>query len=426
MRGRAIILASGTTISPFGDHAREMWFAGETIAQTQDRAFAHVGFEVVRAADPKSAIDAAREALGRPVILMLDRIYVSEKALRDFLKTSEKTGAPSALALSINASVEYTLPLQDIRRDGDTVVHDVVRIDGAKLPETSTDPVAFMHEVRDAARICLVPKREIVVEVPLPVIGERDQAKMRYPITSTIVVSIEHWIHVLELNQISFGILWMELIRRRPVWALSRALSAFSWSFDRILMRMVARGRNVRIHPTAHVSASILGDEVVVGAHVTVKNSFVGAGTVLSDHAVLLNTVIGPKSLVTENTFLVSCASFPEVSVGNYKLQVSLIGRGAYINAWASFVDARFDGHVKVSHRGQLVSSERSFLGSVIGHRAKMASKVLIQPGREIPNDTIVVMRPDEVVSIVPRDLPAGVPLVRDCGTLVPLGKESK
>ncbi len=403
-----------------------MWFAGETIKETQDRAVRRIGFEVVRVADPEAASVAVREALGRPVILMLDRIFVSEKALADFVTASTKVGAPAALALAINASVEYTLPLQDVRREGEVITHDVVRVDGAKLPEPSTDPVVWIHAVRDAARTCLVPKREIVIDVPLPVIGDRDQAKMRYPITSTVVVSLEHWIHVLELNQISFGILWIELIRRRPLWALWRAITAFSLSFDRVLERMVARGRRGSIHPMAYLSGSLIGDDVVIGAHATVKNSYVGSGTVVSDHAVLLNTVIGPRSLITENTFLVSCVAFPEVSLGNYKLQVSLIGRGAYVNAWASFVDARFDGAVKVNHRGVLVSSERSFLGSVVGHRAKMASKVLIQPGREIPNDTVVVMRPDEIVSIVPPELPKGVPLVRDRGTLVPLGKESK
>jgi hypothetical protein len=33
-------------------------------------------------------------------------------------------------------------------------------------------------------------------------------------------------------------------------------------------------------------------------------------------------------------------------------------------------------------------------------------------------------MRPDEVVAVVPPDLPSNRPLVRDRGTLVPLGEE--
>ena len=118
--------------------------------------------------------------------------------------------------------------------------------------------------------------------------------------------------------------------------------------------------------------------------------------------------------------------SYPGATIGNYKLQVSLIGRDAYINAWAGFVDAKFVGSVKVQHKGELLSTERSFLGSVIGHRAKVAAKILIHPGREIPNDTVVVMRPDEVVSVIPDDMPPNVPMVRDGGTLVPLGQERR
>ena len=180
--------------------------------------------------------------------------------------------------------------------------------------------------------------------------------------------------------------------------------------------------RKSDVHPTAYVSASILGRNVQVGAHATIRNSIIGDGAVIQDHAVLLNCVVGANTLITENAFLVSDVIYPDATVGNYKLQVCLIGRGAYVNNWASFVDAKFVGHVKVQQNGALVSSERAFLGSVVGHRAKMAAKVIVQAGREIPNDTVVVMRPDEVIRTVPKGLPPGQPLVRDRGTLVPPG----
>src|SRR6185503_12148413 len=114
----------------------------------------------------------------------------------------------------------------------------------------------------------------------------------------------------------------------------------------------------------------------------------------------------GPNTFVMENTFMVSVACYPGVTVGNYKLQVTLIGRDAYVNAWVGFVDAKFAGEVMVNHHGKLAGTGRAFLGSVVGHRAKIGAKILIQPGREIPNDAVVVMRPDEVVSVIPADLP--------------------
>ena len=107
-------------------------------------------------------------------------------------------------------------------------------------------------------------------------------------------------------------------------------------------------------------------------------------------------------------------------------LQVSLLGRGSAISTWAGLIDARFAGPIKIQHRGDLQSTERSFLGSVLGHGARLDGKVLIQPGREIPNGVIVRMRPDEVVSHIPEDLVPGRPYVRDGGTLVPLGSEQR
>lgn len=426
LRPRAVILRTDTVISPFGEPASEAFFTHQTIAQTHDQIFGWLGFDVVRADTVAAAIEAIRAVDGAPVLLLLDRIYVSEKAAKDFLKAAKKIARPAALGLEINVSVEYTLPLQDVRVDGDTVVHDVLLVDGATLPQPIEDPVAWLRTLRDDATVVVVPKRELVVEVPLPVIGERDATRMKYPITSTNVVSIEHWVHVLWLNQIAFGIRWMEVLRRHPIWGALRAASALSANPENMLAKLVRKGRGVKIHPTAHVSASILGDGVQIGPHATVRNSIVGAGAVVQDHAALINSVIGPRCLITENTFCVSCVSYPEATIGNYKLQVTLIGRGAYINAWAGFVDAKFSGTVKVCHRGALVSTQRAFIGSVVGHRAKVAAKVLIHPGREVPNDTVIVMRPDEVVSVVPEGLPAGKPVVRDRGTLVPLGEEGR
>lgn len=428
MAGRAIILRTGTVISPFGDPVGEVFFAGESLAETQARAFGGLGMEVLYVSSAEEARAAAASAGAGPVLLLLDRVYVSEKAAKDFLKQSRALRPPVALALELDAAAEYTRPVASVLSETSQLVHDVVRVDGAELPEPLEDSVAWLRSILRTARRCLVPKRVIVVDIPLPVIPSQDDPRptLRYPVTSTVVVSIEHWVHVLWLNQIAFGIRWMELLRRRPLWALLRVLSGLAFDRERLLQRLVRRGRKVTVHPTAHVSGSMLGDGVVIGPHATVRNSILGPGVIVQDHAVLLNSVIGARTLVTENTFGVSIVSYPDATVGNYKLQMCLIGRGAYVNAWAGFVDAKFIGHVKVGHRGALVSTERAFLGSCVGHRAKVAAKVLLQPGREIPNDTVIVMRPDEVVSTVPEHMPAGQPFVRDRGTLVPLGQEGR
>lgn len=414
------MLRSDARLSPFGDRARDAFFAGETVGDATARAFRSAGLEVRQDLHVAEARAALRRARG-PVVVLPDHIYVSAKAAADFVRVAGD--GPAALALAPNASVAWTRPLQGLRGDtAESIVHDVLLVPGGAAPDEA--PLTAWLRSFEAPPV-LVPKRELVVPVRVPSIGRAEAAVTEYPVTSTVVVAVHHWVHVLWLNQIAFGVRWMELIRRRPIWAIFRALTAFSFNRHRLLNRLVwARGADV--HPSAYVSGSIIMPGARIGARATVKNSWVGPGVEIGDHAVLSNTVVGRNARIMADTVLVSCALYPEAEVGNLKLQVSLIGEAAYVDGWAGFVDAKFSGPIKVAHEGELRSTERSFLGSVVGHRARIAAKVLIQPGREIPNDAVVVMRPDEVVSEVPRDFPPGRPHVRHEGTLVPLGEERR
>lgn len=443
----ALVLATDTVVSPFGDAARDTFFADETIAEATRRGLTRAGFAVEAVDTLEAARDAVTRARPREVLVLLDRHFFTEKLARDLSSARRRASLPLVrLELARSATTDYTLPLQALPLvDASVVRHDVLLGDAdAILAALARDRGAGEASAQDAAPDAVpggplarwlrgvdapalrVPARELVVEAPLPTIGERAGSVLRYPLSSSVVVSIEHWTHVLWLNQIAFGIRWLELIRRRPLWAAARAASALSLDRERLLARMVARGRGVKIHPTADVSGSILGDGAVIGPHVSVRNSIVGPGAVLLDHASLIGSVVGARALVTEGTFMVSTVVLPEATVGNYKLQVSLVGRGAYVNAWAGFVDAKFVGEIQVQHRGALRSTERAFLGSVVGHRAKVAAKVLVMPGREIPNDAVIVMRPDEIVSTMPAHIEPGRPMVRDRGTLVPLGEETR
>ena len=70
-------------------------------------------------------------------------------------------------------------------------MHDVLLVEGAKLPEPTDDPVAWIRSIEKTD--VDVKKREIVAPIPLPTIGEREKEVLLYPITSTVVVSVEHW-----------------------------------------------------------------------------------------------------------------------------------------------------------------------------------------------------------------------------------------
>jgi carbonic anhydrase/acetyltransferase-like protein (isoleucine patch superfamily) len=440
---RALIVETGRKISPFEEAPPLAHFAGTTMGEDVRASLARRGFEIVeiRAGEPAPASAG-------PTIVLADHTYVSDKCLGDFLAAAlfswdnndVGTTMPIRLALARTPAVDFVRPvssaaIEPFDRLGpgakplkawraeaeatERVAYDCFLIDDLPAADSGA---ALLESLRARAARVVVKKRELGIPLRLPVLGDAKETRTLVPVTSTVAAHVEHWVHVLWLNQLAFGIRWMDIVRAHKLWVAARLLAAFPFApLPRIMRSFVRKGRGVRVHPTAHVEASILGDGVVVGPRASVRNSILGAGVEVGDHATVLSSSLGDRTFVTPRTFVVWSAAYPDAVISNYKLQVSLLGRGASLSTWAGLIDAKLQGSVDVKHDGALVSTERSFIGSCIGHGAFVGAKVLVMPGREIPNGAFIAMRPDELIVDVPRDLPAGVPLVRHEGTLVPL-----
>ena len=413
------ILRTGLTLEPFGDDVADALVANERLADTQARAVRTAG------GTPRELRSPSELAPG-PAVILPDRVYVSDKFLKDFVRSIPRDAAAMA-GLKRCISVDYNLPIQDveIREGADAAVfYSCFFVPDASVYAREPDLAAVEAAVkRDAVRV-VVKMRELSAVLRLPTLGR--QAKIfRFPITSTVASHVVHWVTLLRLNTIQWGVRWLEYMRG-DVFGMA-AKTAGSLAAGRtinpytIMSRINVIGEGCEIHPTAYVEASFIGRHVTIGAGATVRNTFIGDGAVIGDTAYAMNSIIGAECYLQETTALIWDLLYPGSSVSNVKIQMSLIGRDSYINTWCSFLDAKFIGDVMVDHRGALVSSGTSFLGSCIGHRCTMGGKVLIMPGRTFPNGTFMVMRPDECVVEIPPDLPAGVPLIRDKGTLVPL-----
>ncbi len=445
---RALIVDTGRKITPFDEPPHLAFYAGRTVGDDLRDSLARRGIDVVDGTAAHDAHDAAPAGAGGgrggPVLVLADHTFVSDKCLGDFLDRALDVvggGRAARLALARTPSVDFLRPVSSAAVESfddsgpgarpqkgwkveleakERVAYDCFLV--AALP-AERGP-ALLEELRKSAVRVVVPKRELGIPIRMPTLGDSRETSSLVPITSTVAAHVEHWVHILWLNQMAFGIRWMEIARREKLWMAWRALCAFPWTpFSRFFRSLVKKGKGVRIHPTALVEASILGDGVVIGARASVRNSVLGAGVEVGDHATVLSSTLGDRTFVTPRTFVVWAAAYADAVLTNYKLQVSLIGRGASLSTWAGLIDAKLQGEVAVKHDGALVSTERSFIGSCIGHGAFVGAKVLIMPGREIPNGTVIAMRPDELIVEVPRELPAGVPLVRDGGTLVPLDR---
>ena len=433
---RALIVETGKKISPFGDAPGLALYAATTVGDAVRAALARRGIPLVTWAQ------IVEEPAG-PTLVLADHAFVSDKCLGDFLDHALNelpTHKTLRLALAHSPSTEFMRPVSSVAVEpydangpgakpakgweaelaaADRIAYDCFLAD--LLPVVDDGNALLAHLRAKAVRI-VVPKRELGIPIRMPVLGNAQETKSLVPVTSTVACHVEHWVHILWLNQLAFGIRWMEIARAHKLWVAWRALLSFPYlPLANVMRSFVRKGKRTKIHPTAHVEASILGDDVVIGARASVRNSILGNGAEVGDHATLLSSTLGDRGYVTPRTFMVWTAAYPDAVISNYKLQVSVVGRGASLSTWAGLLDAKLQGNVEVVIDGKLVSTERSYIGSCIGHGAHVGAKVLIMPGREIPNGAFIAMRPDELILDVPRDLPAGVPLVRDKGTLVKL-----
>lgn len=431
---KAFWVNTGRMLAPFNEGPGASWLGNTTMGEAVRDALLRRGFEIVEVED-----DAAVDAGDQPAVVLADHAYVSNKALGDFLGEAFGSDAPLRLWLCRTPATDFARPC---------ATHDIAPLDaegrGAK-PDQAKGPEADAQErvgydvfylpaghridapvlqtLRQGAGAQVVKKRELSMEVRLPILGDVDKTKMIFPVTSTVAAHVEHWVHILWLNQLAFGILWMDTLRAHKWWTAWRALRAFPLVGGRLVRSFVRKGKGVRIHPSAHVEASILGDGVVIGPRATVTNSIVAAGVEIGDHAAVLASTVGDGAYVAPKSYVVWSTVYPRAVATNLKMQMSVLGRESAVSTWAGLIDAKFQGAIDVVKDGERVSTGRSFLGSCIGHNAFVGAKVLIHPGRSVPNGTHIVMRPDELVQTIPPDLPTRTPVVRHNGTLVPLSE---
>lgn len=341
---RAYILGTGRRVSPFDDRPGDLTFGFTTFAAATEGALARRAVDVSRV-----PVGAAPPDPGGPCLVLGDHVYASEKCLHDFLNLSAASDAVEQLALCRTPASDYARPVSSVGvepldeegpgarpADGkgpeaaasERVVYDCFYVPAGKLPPR-LGGAELLAALRAEARARVVKKNEIGVEVRLPLLGDPEHTRMIYPITSTVAGHVEHWVHVLWLNHQAFGVQWMERVRRRPLWALLRLLTCVPPTRDNIIRRFVARGKNVRIHPTASVEGSILGDNVVIGARASVRNSILGDGVEVGDHAAVIACTLGDRAYVTPKTFFVWSTAFPDAVSNNLKTQMSILGRGA-------------------------------------------------------------------------------------------------
>lgn len=406
---RAYILPQDHSIAPFGEPAREAVIGGERLQDLQQANLRRLGFTVERVA----AVQEIRAAA--PYLLLREDLFVSPATLRAFVRQARRAGENCRLALPDSLLMQRYQHLQNLERDAaGRFLFDLWWVHAASVEATDLAQAQGIE-----ARFREIPYK---VLVPKNIIG-RDA--VMHPLTATVAMRIRHWVHILWANNLAPQIRMYEAIRSHPLGSLWRLLASLGLSKQAIVHRLIKnfvfKGHNVRIHPTARVEFSILGDDVDIGPFALVRGSLIGSGTIIEDRANIIVSSVAERSFVSRNSTMVLCAGYPDSDLCANGMQSALAGRKVALTSYVRPMDMRVGDAVRVRDGDETVSIPEHLIGPCFGHQVFIGPDVAIQSGRAIPNGAVILPPPGHSLGRVPQDWPAGQIGVIIEGELKPL-----
>ncbi|MEC7241530.1 MAG: hypothetical protein VXW32_09845 [Myxococcota bacterium] len=368
---KVYLKASGRILAPWQDSVSDIQVLGRSLASLMEEEFERAG--IVRVDHPPST---------EPYLLVSDRTWITGAALKAFCALAspgDRLKVDNALWLDL------TTPLQDLPSPG---VYEVALLPGGAEPE--------FDGLNDLVVDLQIEERESPREHPALAHAMPDVL----PFTDAAVVQIDHWSHILQANWMAISSTFARegrAFKRKGILAKVWGLLRLFWRARSVSKWKLARGlshipKSAQVHPTAVVELSVIGENAEIGPHSVVRGSVVGDGVRIEEHAIVNASVLGEGARIGKRGTANLCVLYPEafISAGAGH-QACVFGREAFL-AWSvTTYDLSFGRPIKVQKDGKRVSSGVYFLGSAIGHRAKVGAHVKLGFGTEVPNDAVLV-----------------------------------
>lgn len=402
---RAYLLRTGRVIEPLGDSVANVRVHNVPLRDLQVGHLRAVGCDV----EVVDGIDDIREF---PCFVVHDDLFFTYHALARFvgqIKQSDQAGhdaGPTArqAALDVSPLTEsFTTALQGPRvqrsTGQDQRVYDMYHltrrpIGGAigEVAEPLTIPCRY-RRIRSRVNKHFEPSGRFTV-----------------PLSTVFMHPVRHWAALPTVNLVGIASHLLRAVRRQPFRALAAGmispLRAGSLRPRSMLTKLYLRGRGCRIHPTAHIENSILGDRVRVGAGAVVRNSRLADKVEIGAGATVDACALDIAAQVGANASLRAIVVGEEAGVSTYVSQLTVIGRGANLcpGSWA--LDFNFNGTVPIRYENRTIESGSRILGTCIGPGAFLGPRVTVAAGREIPPGAILIQNPADIVCRMDREMP--------------------
>lgn len=210
-------------------------------------------------------------------------------------------------------------------------------------------------------------------------------------------------VHIISPFHLLFANLGLNLARsvkfqsRIPVFLRKKFGQQDSRWFYRGLKRLNKIGKNCKIHATALIEGSLIGDNVTIGAYSIVRMSTLESDCYVAENVSVINSVLGKRTFIANSNYISSCFTYPEVFLIHGPYQFSVFGEKSACFAIIN-CDFRLDqGTIKIPTSQGILDSHQPLLGIAYGHRSKAGGGNIIAAGRIVPND-LHINPPDNII----------------------------
>jgi len=331
-----------------------------------------------------------------PLLVARDDVFISARAFRQLKKSLSTQKSVCRIGMPTSELLRLTRPVQQLVDTDEGSLFDVFFI-----PEgTATTPDALFE--RDDVDAHYVPYKEALIDVGRPrhILGVDDDV-MPFPFSTTLMLQVRHWVCALRLSHVLPQILLMEQALAHPLSSTWKALWSLRFSkastFAAAKRQFVFKGKNVVIHPSAVVEASVIGDNVTIGPHASVIGSVLGDDVTVEDRAHVNQTVVGPKTFISRNSSMTASLVMGHTDPCANGIQACVVDEEVGLTSFARPLDLSLQGQVKVDDDGVLVDTGELPCGVFFSRGCFVGGGVTIAAGRVVPPGLRVVAGGDAV-----------------------------
>ena len=285
-------------------------------------------------------------------------------------------------------------PAENVARDS---TNGAVRVD---VPAGVTVPAG---EVLDSGAPLTIAYKELLPTVALPrSLLSQPTGQMTWPLTSTVVMRLRHWVHLLRASHLAPQVWLAERALASPVQSALRGLLGlrFSAAACEAAWRraFVFRGRRCQIHPSAIIEGSVIGDDVSIGPGAVVLNSIIGDGSRLEQRTHVSQCTLGRRTFMSLNSSMQACVTFDDADACANNLQACVVGTGAGLTSFARGLDTtlhddgRPGGPVRVRDGDVLRSVGELPCGVCFGPGSYVGAGVTLAAGRVVGHGVRIVV----------------------------------